>query len=65
MSWYEDVKELNAVLSEAGGMARFRNNDGSTVSLLAFVFPAVLELAREVQEKCLLHFQMDKTEVFR
>ena len=56
---------MNAVLSEAGGMARFRNNDGSTVSLLAFVFPAVLELAREVQEKCLLHLQMDKTEVFR
>ena len=65
MSWYGDVKELNAVLSEAGGMARFRNNDSSTVSLLAFVFPAVLELAREVQEKCLLYFQMDKTEVFR
>ena len=65
MSWHEEVKELNAVLSEAGGMARFRNNDSSTVSLLAFVFPAVLELAREVQEKCLFHLQMDKTEVFR
>ena len=28
------------------------------------VFPAVLEFARKVQEKCLLHLQMDKTEVF-
>ena len=45
------------MLSEAGGIAMFRNNDGSVVGSPAIVFPAVLELDREVQEKCLFHLQ--------
>ena len=48
---------MNAVLSEAGGNAMFINNDGSVVGSPAIVFPAVLELDREVQEKCLFHLQ--------
>ena len=64
VAWHMEVKELNAILAEVGGMARFGNDDGYAVGPAAIVFPAVLDFARKVQERCLLHLQMDKTKVF-
>ena len=45
-------------------MARFGNDDGYLVGPANVVFPALDIFARNVRDKCLLHLQVSKTEVF-
>ena len=51
-------------LAAHGGMARFGNDDGYLVGPANVVFPALDIFARNVRDKCLLHLQVSKTEVF-
>ena len=64
VAWHEDVRELDAALAAHGGMARFGNDDGYLVGPANVVFQALEIFARNVREKCLLHLQVTKTEVF-
>ena len=64
VAWHMEVRELNATLTANGGMARFGNDDGYLVGPADIVFPALDTFATKVREKCLLHLQVTKTEVF-
>ena len=47
-----------------GGMARGGADDITAIGPANIVLPAVEEFAREVRERCLLHWEKTKTEVF-
>ena len=64
VAWHLEVRELNAILSAHGGMARFGNDDGYLIGPADVVFDALHQFAAKVREKCLLHLQVSKTEVF-
>ena len=64
VAWHLEVRELNAILSAHGGMARFGNDDGYLIGPADVVFHALDQFAAKVREKCLLHLQVSKTEVF-
>ena len=64
VSWHQFVRELDATLSEVGGMARFGNDDGYLVGPASVVFPALDKFATQVWDQCLLCLQVIKTEVF-
>ena len=64
IGWQDEVEEQDAVVSMVGGTARFGNDDGYVLGPREIVFPALLEFARRVRERCLLHLQLEKTEVF-
>ena len=59
-----EVRELNATLAAHGGLARFGNDDGYLIGPAGVLFPALELFALKVREKCLLHLQVTKTEVF-
>ena len=60
----DKARELNAILTTHGGFARFGNDDGYLVGPSDILFPALERFASKVREKCLLHLQVTKTEVF-
>ena len=64
VGWHLYVRELSATLAAHGGIARFGNDDGYLVGPAEIIFPALEVFANNVQEKCLLHLQVTKTEVF-
>ena len=64
VAWHLEVRELNATLSAHGGMARFGNDDGYLIGPADVLFPALALFATKVRDKCLLHLQVSKTEVF-
>ena len=64
VAWHLEVRELNATLAAHGGLARFGNDDGYLVGPASIIFPALEQFAAKVKEKCLLHLQVTKTEVF-
>ena len=55
---------LDAACSQGGGMARAGADDVIAIGPADVVLPAVEEFAREVQERCLLHWERTKSEVF-
>ena len=55
---------LDTACSQVGGMARAGADDIVAVGPAEIVFPALEELGREVQERCLLHWEKSKSEVF-
>ena len=64
VAWHQEVRDLDSVLAQHGGLARFGNDDGYLVGLALTVFPALEQFATRVRDKCLLHLQVTKTEVF-
>ena len=64
VAWHKEVRELNAILAAHGGFARFGNDDGYLVGPRGIIFQALDSFATKVREKCLLHLQVAKTEVF-
>ena len=49
---------------DCGGMARAGADDITAIGPPEVVFKAVEEFGREVRERCLLHWERTKTEVF-
>ena len=49
---------------DCGGMVRAGADDITAIGPADIVFPAVEEFGREVRERCLLHWERTKTEVF-
>ena len=64
VSWHLQVRELDETLRAAGGMARFGNDDGYAIGPSQVLFPALARFSQDVQQKHLLHLQVQKTEVF-
>ena len=64
VAWHLEVRELNEILAAHTGFARFGNDDGYLVGPPDILFPALERFAVKVREKCLLHLQVTKTEVF-
>ena len=64
IAWHAEVRELDAVLRDVQGMAKFGNDDGYAIGPANVLFPAIAQFAQKVQEKHLLHLQVQKTEVF-
>ena len=64
VSWQPQVRELDATLKAAGGMAKFGNDDGYVIGPSTVLFPALAQFAQQIQEEHLLHLQVRKTEVF-
>ena len=64
VAWHPYVRELDATLSAAGGKALFGNDDGYLIGPASVLFPALQIFSRQIEEKCLLRFQLTKTEVF-
>ena len=64
VAWHQEVRDLDSVLAAHGGLARFGNDDGYLVGPADVVFPALEQFATRVRDKCLLHLQVTKTEVF-
>ena len=64
VAWHQEVKELDAILSEAGGMAKFGNDDGYAIGPASVLFPAISRFAQLIRERHLLHLQVQKTQVF-
>ena len=64
IAWHAEVRELDAILRDVQGMAKFGNDDGYAIGPANVLFPAIAQFAQKVQEKHLLHLQVQKTEVF-
>ena len=61
---HPSLRRLDAACSAGGGMARAGADDITAIGPSHLVFPAVEEFAREVEERCLLHWEKTKSEVF-
>ena len=61
---HPSLRRLDAACSAGGGMARGGADDITAIGPAHVVLPAVEEFAREVNERCLLHWERTKTEVF-
>ena len=64
VAWHQEVRDLDARLSAAGGMAKLGNDNGYAIGPADVLFPAITEFAQHVQEGHHLHQQVKKTEVF-
>ena len=64
VAWHADVRDLDATLKTAGGMAKFGNDDGYVIGPPSVLFPAIAYFAQQVRNKHLLHLQVQKTEIF-
>ena len=58
------VRQFNADLSVAGGIARFGNNDGYICGPDNVVFPALARLEATLRDECGLSLQWKKSEIF-
>ena len=59
-----DVRALDKRMAAFGGMAKFGNDDGYIVGPPEKVFQALEEFSNNVRQRCSLHLQESKTEVF-
>ena len=64
MAWHKFVRKLDAVLAEAGGMARGGMDDLFPVGPADILFPLLVEFEREVWEHCGLELRWDKCKMF-
>ena len=61
---HPSLQRLDQACLAGGGMARAGADDITAIGPARVVFPAVEEFAREVEERCLLHWEKTKSEVF-
>ena len=61
---HPSLRRLDQACLAAGGMARAGADDITAIGPAHIVYPAVEEFAREVEERCLLHWEKTKSEVF-
>ena len=64
VGWHRHLRELDATLIEAGGMARSGMDDLYAVGPANVVFPALDKFWAEVGEQCGLTLQRQKTEIY-
>ena len=64
LSWHPQVRELDATLSAAGGLARFGMDDGYCWGPPAVLFPALEKFKSDIKEQCSLELEVAKSECF-
>ena len=61
---HRDVRKLDEMVSRSGGMALFGNDDGYVVAPLQEAKEAISTFKRGLRDRCGLHLQEEKTEIF-
>ena len=61
---HPSLRRLDQACLAGGGMAWAGADDITAIGPTHIVYPAVEEFAREVEERCLLHWEKTKSEVF-
>ena len=61
---HKDVKEADREVSGSGGAALFGNDDGYIIAPLAVGKVALANFKQGVKDRCGLHLQQDKTELY-
>jgi hypothetical protein len=64
VGWHPQLRQLDRVVSAAGGAARAGCDDLCAVGPPDVVFPALEEFWRDIARTCCLHLERSKSEVF-
>ena len=64
LGWHPQLKQLDRVVSAAGGASKAGCDDLGVCGPPDVVFPALEDFWRDIQETCCLHLERSKTEVY-
>ena len=64
VGWHPQLRQLDSVVSAVGGAARAGCDDLVVVGPAATVFPALEQFWTDIEQKCCLHLERSKTEVY-